>query len=136
MTVVQMTDEEEDDAAQRILPRVREHTCAQTAAEMREDAEECAIQHDEQHPARAFITVRETEKHRSNRYAQPYAPCEAGELLLQLSAEDHFFADARRDAEHDPDRQLAERRWRHLRYHAADIFRMKMDASQQQTGGA
>ena len=60
----QMTGEVEHDATQRIVPRMREHAGAQTATEMREDAEENAVQHDEQHAAGAFITMREAEKRR------------------------------------------------------------------------
>ena len=60
----QMSAEVEDESAQRIVPRMREHSRAQTAAEMRKDAEEGSIQHDEHHSARAFISMREAEKHR------------------------------------------------------------------------
>ena len=62
--VEQMTREVEHDAAHGIVPRMREDARAQTAAEMRKDAEEGSIQHDEQHSACAFIAMREAEKHR------------------------------------------------------------------------
>jgi hypothetical protein len=61
--VKQMSAEVEHDAAQKIVPRMREHTRAQTATEMREDAEEGAVEHDEQHAALAFIAMCEAEKH-------------------------------------------------------------------------
>src|ERR1700760_2026914 len=59
----QMSANVEHDAAHGILPRVCEHARAKTAAQMRKGAEECAVHHDEQHAARALITMREAEKH-------------------------------------------------------------------------
>ena len=58
------------------------------------------------------------------------------ELLLQITAEDQLFADARGDAERDPECELTDGCGRHLRDDTADVLRVKMRAPKQNTDGA
>ena len=102
----QMTGEVEHDAAQRIVPRMREHARAQTATEMREDAEERTVEHDEQSAADTFIEMRGSEEEGGDRDAEDRATGERSELLLQIAAKDELFADAGANAERSPEREF------------------------------
>ena len=90
----QVAAEEKHHSAQRILPCVREHACAQTAPRHCEHAEECAVKRDQQHAADALIAVCEPEEHSGDRDAKPGVAGKRGELLLQIAAEDQLFAEA------------------------------------------
>ena len=81
------------------MPRVCHHAGAKIAAHETEDAEERAKCGYEQHTTQSFIAVSEAEDESGAEYANPETMTDACELLLQVAAENEFFADAGADAE-------------------------------------
>src|ERR1700722_6048686 len=95
-----MSQQHQCDTADGIVPGVCDHSCSKSSAQQREHAKHRAVRGDEQHSCDSFVAVR-TAKHQSGeRDTDPHSAPHACELLLQVTAEDQFLANARGNAQY------------------------------------
>ena len=104
-----MSQQHQRKTADGIVPGVRDHSCPQSSAQQREHAEHSAIRGDQQHSRNSFVTMRAAKHQRGEHHAGPDSPPHASELLLQVAAEDQFFAEAGGDAQYQEQHHLQAR---------------------------
>src|SRR5258708_6550125 len=80
------------DAAECVVPSVRHHAGPQALAPLREQSEHHAEHGDQHHAAWTFVTVRDAEYNPREQNSKVCVLCEGGELSLQVSAKNNFFA--------------------------------------------
>ena len=101
-----MSQQHQRDAADRIMPGMRDHSCPKSSPQQREHAKHRAIRGDQQYSGDSFIAVRTAKHQRGERDADPHPVPHARKLLLQVTAEDQFLADAGRDAQYQEQHHL------------------------------
>src|SRR5689334_1126039 len=74
-----------------VMPCMGHHSRSQTFSKNCECSEERAINSDQQHASRTFITVRQPEDSGGDQHPNPYVTQECRELALQVSAKDDLL---------------------------------------------
>src|SRR5438045_3984515 len=91
-----------------IVPTMRKNSSAQTAAKKSKQAKERAVDCEQKHASRTFVSMRRTECNRRKYYAhRGYAIAPRRELTLQIPAKYKLFSDPHEQTEQHPSRYLS-----------------------------
>ena len=121
-----MSQQHQREAADRVMPGMRDHSCSKSSPQQREHAKHGSIGGDQQYSGDSFIPVRTAKHQRGERDADPHPAPHARKLLLKVTAEDQFLADAGRDAQYQEQHHLHRRDRRELLGHVTDFPRVNV----------